>query len=65
MPGAMVSEDSRVGRPINMTREPVGPKNAASKGSVGDQALMDAVWIVLAAWLFLFFLGFSLRAHNH
>jgi hypothetical protein len=57
-------EDSRVGRPIQTTREPVGPKSAGSKGSPGDVALMDAVAIVLIAWVILFLLGFSLRRHN-
>jgi hypothetical protein len=60
----MVTEESRVGRPINMEREPVGPKNAASKGSVGDVALRDAITIVVIAWLIVFFLAFSLRRHN-
>lgn len=60
----VASEDDRVGRPIVTTREPVGPKNAGSKGSVGDTALMDAVGIVLAAWVILFLLSFSLRHHN-
>lgn len=60
----VATEDARVGKPISTTREPVGPKNAASKGSVGDTALMDAVWIVVAAWALLFLLGFSLRSHN-
>lgn len=60
----MVKEDERVGRPIVTSREPVGPKNAASKGSPGDVALMDAVAIVLIAWVILFFLAFSLRRHN-
>ena len=57
-------EDKEVGRRITVTREPVGPKNAASKGSIGDQALMDALLIVIAAWILLFFLTFSLRRHN-
>ena len=57
-------EDKEVGRRIQVTREPVGPKNAASKGSVGDQALMDALLIVIVAWAILFFLSFSLRRHN-
>jgi hypothetical protein len=51
-------------RPIQTTREPVGPKNAGSKGSPGDVALMDAVAIVLIAWVVLFLLGVSLRRHN-
>lgn len=57
-------EPERMGNPIKTTREPVGPKNAASKGSVGDVALMDAIGIVVGAWLLLFFLAFSLRRHN-
>lgn len=57
-------EDKEVGRRISTTREPVGPKNAASKGSIGDQALMDALLIVMGAWAILFILTFSLRRHN-
>jgi hypothetical protein len=57
-------EDERQGRPIQTTREPVGPKNAGSKGSAGDVALMDAVTIVVLAWVVLFLLWFSLRRHN-
>jgi hypothetical protein len=60
----VMTEDARQGRPISMTREPVGPKNAASKGSVGDVALMDAIAIVIAAWVILFLLAGSLRHHN-
>jgi hypothetical protein len=60
----IVSEDERQGRPIVMTREPVGPKNAGSKGSPGDVALMDAVMIVGIMWAVLFLLAFSLRRHN-
>lgn len=60
----MVTEDARQGVPIQMTREPVGPKNAASKGSVGDIAFRDALTVVIAAWVILFLLTFSLRRHN-
>jgi len=60
----MAVEESGVSRPIVTSREPVGPKNAASKGSVGDVAVMDAICIVVAAWALLFFLSFSLRNHN-
>lgn len=58
------TEDARVGNPIQTTREPVGPKTSGSKGSIGDVALMDAVAIVIAAWLILFIIAFSLRRHN-
>lgn len=60
----VMTEDARVGRPIQTTREPVGPKTPGSKGTVGDVALMDAVAIVIGAWLLLFLLAFTLRRHN-
>jgi hypothetical protein len=59
----MATEEDRQGRAIVSTREPVGPKNAGSKGSPGDVALMDAIAICVAAWVVLFLLGFSLRRH--
>lgn len=57
------TEDERQGKPITVSRTMVGPKNAGSKGSVGDVAVMDAICIVVAAWLVLFFLAYSLRRH--
>lgn len=57
-------EPERIGSPAVFSREPVGPKNAGSKGSLGDTALMDAIAIVVAAWVVLFLLAFSLRRHN-
>lgn len=57
-------EDERVGQPIKMTREPVGPKRAGAKGSMGDQALMDAVIIVGIAWVVLIALAVTLHRHN-
>lgn len=64
MAGTMVTESERMGVPIVTTREPAGPKTAGDKGTPGDMAVMDAVMIVGAAWLILFFLAFSLRRHN-
>ncbi len=58
------TEDDRMGKGITTSREPVGPKNAGSKGSVGDVAVMDAIALVIAAWLILFLLAYSLRHHN-
>lgn len=60
----MATEDARVGNPIQTTREPVGPRTPGSKGTVGDVALMDAIAIVVAAWVILFLIAFSLRRHN-
>lgn len=50
---------------LNVTREPKGPVRAGAKGTRGDQALMDAILIVVIAWAILFFLAFSLRNHNN
>ncbi len=60
----MATEDERQGRPISMTREPVGPKNAGSPGSVGDVALKDAIALVLVCWIIVIFFMFSLRRFN-
>lgn len=60
----MATEENRQSRPGVFAREPVGPKNAGSKGSVGDIALRDAITILVIAWVLLFFLVFSLRRHN-
>lgn len=60
----MNSEDSRQGTPATFAREPVGPKRSGDKGTPGDVALMDAVMLVGACWVFLFLLFFSLRRHN-
>lgn len=60
----MATEENRQSRPGVFAREPVGPKNAASKGSIGDVALRDAITIVVIAWLIVFLLAFSLRRHN-
>lgn len=34
------------------------------KGTIGDKALMDAVILVIACWVLLFLLWYSLRHHN-
>lgn len=60
----MMSENERVGDPIKTSREPVGPKRAGAKGSVGDQAVMDAIVIVGCAWAVLLGLAWTLRKHN-
>jgi hypothetical protein len=63
MPGSIQSEPE--GAPALVTsREPKGPKRAGAPGTVGDQALMDAVWLIVAAWVVLFLLGFTLRGFN-
>lgn len=61
-----IAKETGGGSPALVTsREPQGATAApGDKGSAGDRALMDAVFIVLGAWLILFFLAYSLRAHN-
>jgi hypothetical protein len=57
--------ETPTGRPtLVSSREPVGPKVAGDRGTPGDQALMDAITIVVIAWAVLFLLAFSLRRHN-
>ena len=47
-----------------VSREPVGPKNVAKKQSVGDQAVNDAILLIVGAWAVLFLLAYTLRHHN-
>lgn len=61
----MVAEDNGISKARLVTsREPKVRVKAGEPGSVGDQALMDAVFMIGAAWLALFLLGFSLRGSN-
>jgi hypothetical protein len=63
MPGQMRSEPE--GAPeLATSREPKGPKRAGDPGGRGDRALMDAIAMIVVAWVVLFFLGFSLRSFN-
>lgn len=39
-------------------------RSKEGKGTVGDVALMDAIYIVVIAWVLLVALWFSLRHHN-
>lgn len=50
--------------PLVTSNEPKGPKRAGEKGSMGDQALIDACVVIVMAWVLLFVLYGSLRAHN-
>ena len=52
------------GMPKNPGSDPKRKTPKEGKGSIGDQAFMDAVVIVAIAWLFLIFLAYSLRHHN-
>lgn len=64
----MATEPEKVvhlkGSPQNPGRDPKKKVRAGDKGSMGDQAFMDAVVIVALAWAFLVVLAFSLRHHN-
>jgi hypothetical protein len=57
-------EDEGFSKPLVTSREPVGPKSAGDKGTLGDQALMDAMAVIAIAWVILLFLMFSLRSFN-
>lgn len=63
MPGSMKRETEGA-PPLVTSREPKGPKRAGDKGSMGDQALMDGLAIVIGCWVLLFVLMFSLRSFN-
>lgn len=52
------------GMPKNPGNDPKARKRPGEKGSMGDQALMDAIVIVAIAWLVILFLALSLRNHN-
>lgn len=62
--GSMVSEVENKTSPLTLKREPKAPKRAGDPGSIGDQALKDAITIILIGWVLLFLLAFSLRKHN-
>ena len=64
MAGSMQTEAENKSSPLTLTREPKAPKRAGDPGSVGDQALKDAMMIIIACYVFLFFLALSLRKHN-
>jgi hypothetical protein len=52
-----------VGTKDNPTREP-RKRPSTGKGSIGDTAFKDSVIIVIAAWVVVLFLYFSLKSHN-
>lgn len=58
-----IMEES-VKEPPNLatSNEPTVAKSPAK--NLGDQALRDAIILVVVAWLVLFFLVWSLRGHN-
>lgn len=66
--GAIRTEDvpqvHLVGTAGNPARDPSRKRPETGKGSIGDQAFMDAVIVIAVAWLILFALAFSLRSHN-
>jgi hypothetical protein len=64
MAGYQAHEQEGFSAPLVTTREPVGPKAAGDKGTLGDQALMDGLAILIVSWLILLFLVFSLRSFN-
>lgn len=62
MPMAIEEHEPRT---LVTSREPERNLTKAGEiGSMGDQALKDALLIIVAALVLLFLLGFSLRGHN-
>jgi hypothetical protein len=51
-------------RELVVSREPKGPVRGGSPGSVGDNALKDALIIVGVSWAILFFLYFTLPSNG-
>jgi hypothetical protein len=64
MSGRMMKDDSSGPVPLVTSREPKGPTLPGGKGTTGDEALKDAIFLVVIAWAVLFFLTFSLRSHS-
>lgn len=64
MAGYKGTEKEGFSQPLVTSREPVGPQKAGDKGSLGDQALMDGLAILIVGWAILLFLTFSLRSFN-
>lgn len=64
MPSAVSDTTESTMRPLVTAREPVGAKEPGDPGSKGDQALKDALAVIIAGWALLFILAWSLRRHN-
>jgi hypothetical protein len=64
MAGQIREEMRGAHTPLVTSREPVGPIRAGDKGSVGDTALTDALFIVGIAWVLIGLTVFSLRGFN-
>jgi hypothetical protein len=60
----MKTEAEGFSNPLTTSREPTGPVHAGDKGSAGDRALMDALFLIGGAWVVVIFLMFSLRGFN-
>lgn len=61
----IATDDSRQSPPVLATsKEPRVPSSKGGNGTVGDQALMDAIILIVACWVLIFFLALSLRSHN-
>jgi len=61
----MVAEDNGISKMRLVTsREPKVRVKGGEPGSLGDQALMDAIAMIAIAWVALLLLGFSLRGSN-
>ena len=64
MAGGIATEHDKTRPDLAVTRTPVGPNGVEKTKTDGSAAVVDAVIVVGIAWAVLFFLVFSLRAHN-
>lgn len=64
MAGSMKTDEGQGRMSLVTSREPVGPIGSGDKGSLGDQALMDGIALIVAAWVFLGILVISFRGFN-
>lgn len=62
--GEIRTEPENKNGPLSTTREPKTRPKPGDPDSMGGQALNDALMLLVAGWLLLFFLSFSLRNYN-
>ena len=49
---------------LTSEREPTGVTAPGTKGTVGDQALMDGIYLIVLAWVIVFAIAISLNKYS-
>lgn len=62
--GEIRTEAENKSSPLTTAREPKARPKAGDPDSMGGQALNDALMLLVAGWLLLFFLSVSLHNYN-